>query len=1156
MRLTKTEKAYIQSEGIDINPSRKQLKQLGLTKAEYNEAAYIFIYGNETPQQRFKRNNRERVQKFRQLKQRKQFIGIFTITVKVYLGFKEGPKPEALTMTTLERARDREGVYEIRNYETPFTFTGTEREVKDNINDLVQNRIEGIKMEYSILGIDESSIRVTSNYEAVRPADINNIRMKRLGYNLDGYAEQKWDTDTGKCVFDYLLHKYQPLKSMKSLNIEMLKEIMTIDVDVDMVTEGVNTYEIRKFCERYNIAMIALDDEEDAFNIFTPSSRNKHVPTLMFRISNNHFYPIEDANLKKSIAKRTLNDPFSEDIDKKESKKATNIKAFENVDDTYEVLGKLINETKTIPKNGYVKMRDGKIFSIQINDTLYYINRELEKCGKSLCAHMNIAYENQGIGTLIYIIVEEVAAMQKYKPFLKSSCNTHVQKTLIDAKQNRVHYGFLEERFMHMDVIPERTQCWDISKCYTSCLYHPVDDWMIFDYNDIWEDFDGVIKFGIYYVETSDRLLLNGSNYYSNAIVQKALDLKIHLIIKKQLIPSHKLSKNFFKQVIDKINEYAGGDVQTAKLAVNMLSGLLGQHRTEITKVGLESDINQIFSWIHKHQYDKDVLLRKVPDTNLFLYGHTKYANIEENNVPMYIQILDQSNMRLYDMIQKMCISGGQLISRKTDCAVVYHNYIGPINKDPNEKFYGGYRSSEMPYVCNVMNTQGSIKYTNCNDWIDHHFNDSNSWLDILNVLDANGGLLLQGGAGNGKSYVAKKISECIFERGDVVKRLAPTNKAAININGSTIHKFFQLTKDGKLGSKFLRYVHKKQIKYIIIDEISMITKDLWKKIALLKQATEIKFLLIGDSKQCPPVENEKIEDYFNHPTVKFITNNNRNKLTVMKRFDKVLYDILENVNDVDVTKYPAKNTPRNLCFFNRTRKIINAKWNNFFRTEGDIFIPEDKEDEYTQDMYIYKDLPVIARKTVDNGEIMVNNEYFKVKSYNDEYISLYNDRIEIDVLISQFSQQFLLNYCSTTHKAQGETIDEEFTIYDWKYMNDKIKYTALSRATCIDNVGFGNTSSSTVLNENVITQKLLGHQQYDNENNLKNDINMQYIKSMYINQGGQCKFCNVDMKTYRYKKNDDRQLSIDRIDSNLGHIKGNIQLLCWGCNRAKMDRC
>ena len=43
--------------------------------------------------------------------------------------------------------------------------------------------------------------------------------------------------------------------------------------------------------------------------------------------------------------------------------------------------------------------------------------------------------------------------------------------------------------------------------------------------------------------------------------------------------------------------------------------------------------------------------------------------------------------------------------------------------------------------------------------------------------------------------------------------------------------------------------------------------------------------------------------------------------------------------------------------------------------------------------MYIYKELPVIARKTVEKGEICMNNETFEVSDYDENNIYLWNTR-------------------------------------------------------------------------------------------------------------------------------------------------------------------
>ncbi len=77
----------------------------------------------------------------------------------------------------------------------------------------------------------------------------------------------------------------------------------------------------------------------------------------------------------------------------------------------------------------------------------------------------------------------------------------------------------------------------------------------------------------------------------------------------------------------------------------------------------------------------------------------------------------------------------------------------------------------------------------------------------------------------------------------------------------------------------------------------------------MLKQATGIIFLLIGDDKQLPPVEDEGIEDYCNHPAVHYLTNSNRNTLTVKKRSDNTLYNYLKFFGGLDTSLFDVMET-------------------------------------------------------------------------------------------------------------------------------------------------------------------------------------------------------------------------------------------------------
>jgi hypothetical protein len=491
------------------------------------------------------------------------------------------------------------------------------------------------------------------------------------------------------------------------------------------------------------------------------------------------------------------------------------------------------------------------------------------------------------------------------------------------------------------------------------------------------------------------------------------------------------------------------------------MSGLLGQSDKTISKgVHINNDINQIFNFLNKYYHlDNGIMINKIENTNYYMYGFNQKVIFNESNMPMYIQVLDESNIKLYDMAKAM---GGSVVAYKVDCIVM----SGVNTECPNDTKWGGYRSCEVPNISNIE-IINNVEFIEDGEWEDYNFNDSDEWESIMKVMIDNKGLLLQASAGNGKTYTAKMIASKL---GDRVKIIAPTNKAALNIGGSTIHRFLQINEQGYIKANKLKKI-KEDYDYIIVDEISMISKDLWRRLCLLKQeAPNIIFLLLGDEKQCPPVEEEQnIQDYFNHPSVKYICNYNRNVLNVRKRYDETLYNLLEDVNVINVSnikKYPKLTTERNICYYNKTRIRINKIWNDKKKKNGDLFIPALVDNLKTQDMYVYDGLPVIAMKTKHEGDdlLFANSETFAVCAIGEDYISVYNERPDdngnksvyiYNCPIEDFNKYFLMNYCSTTHKSQGETIVENFTIYDWNAMDIKIRYTALSRARKIEQVCF-----------------------------------------------------------------------------------------------------
>ena len=92
----------------------------------------------------------------------------------------------------------------------------------------------------------------------------------------------------------------------------------------------------------------------------------------------------------------------------------------------------------------------------------------------------------------------------------------------------------------------------------------------------------------------------------------------------------------------------------------------------------------------------------------------------------------------------------------------------------------------------------------------------------------------------------------------------------------------------------------------------------------------------------------------------------------------------------------------------------------------------------------------MIARKTTSD---FMNTEMFKVSKITDDMVILKNEYKSLEIEISQIKNSFHPAFAITTHKSQGATFKESYTIHEWKLMNKKLKYVSLSRATDIKNI-------------------------------------------------------------------------------------------------------
>jgi energy-coupling factor transporter ATP-binding protein EcfA2 len=430
-----------------------------------------------------------------------------------------------------------------------------------------------------------------------------------------------------------------------------------------------------------------------------------------------------------------------------------------------------------------------------------------------------------------------------------------------------------------------------------------------------------------------------------------------------------------------------------------------------------------------------------------------------ENSVPIYAQILDKAAIELHKLIR---LAGGTLLKVHTDCIYVLDPNEVPLSNEP-----GGYKEVDLTnghkFVKHLQPKRQTTYQLLDSDWKNiNELNDDGTKRDVLEdakqLIKEGRSFSITGGPGCGKTYLLNQISDMMNDKGIRHQKLAPSNKAARLINGTTIHKFLKIgIHETVIPRK--RMLHINKLSYIIIDEISMLSYKFYSLFSALKNITKIKFIMIGDFKQLLPIEeNPRPGNYYKEcAALKTLCDYNKINMMINKRSDDTMWNLIHNIAGVDYNKFPHKIAKINLCWRNVTRKEINDQcMNNMRRSNRDkpcLVMDKDEKDDYTQDLIIMKGTPVVSRTNKVNMGI-INSQMFTVIDWDDKNIRMRNNDDEnniIKVAHSKFQKLFAVAYCTTIHKYQGTTINKPFTIHEWDLLDERLKYVALSRTTDID---------------------------------------------------------------------------------------------------------
>jgi DNA replication protein DnaC len=930
--------------------------------------------------------------------------------------------------------------------------------------DLTNNRFDELPFEGTIIrGAGYPWITEITSYTSTNivqgDLDLRNVRMFNSTVLIDNMHITKNFQDTGDmcCVPETLWYKYcDKTKPGRNLHLDITGVCQAMadpDEQVKNPDDGFTVNDLEKFCKKFHIPMYALDINERLFHSFYPASRSKKCNALCYIVANNHLYLCEDkafVNRVNSFAKPTTSSSssFMKETPVTEIKElvldeSNVIVQEESLDQLfmnfYTKDNTLISPTNCVFQYGRIKRMTSNLQGIT-----YHANKDLELVQKYIQEYNNfsktpIVFTNQsvlGLGRQIFNTL--------YPEHKKSIFNQQVFETFpVNANLVRTY---------NQPTNKDKLTGIDINKCRTSCLRDNVlGEYKRFCVMDSIEPYikqtEHKLSPGFYYILTSNQLPCKGDGWYSDGFIGYLDQEKINYTIKYQLIASGTYDENYMVRFQEEIVQ-----LDNFKFISNGTIGSLAMRRTTSSKVYFETNFQtacaHYFNFDGTKKANSEVYITPMDDEKTLYKIEDRTNHIElDSDIPIFNQILENEWIKCYKLYKEM---GGRLIAIKTDNVIVENQEF----KVELTNEFGGYKQGDINLPVNDAKSDKEEVEMVFGDWKTDQEQDFEDFDEIAkHIIDKDESCNIIGSAGVGKSYLIKNIVNVLNERGKKYAILAPTNKAALNVGGVTIHKFLGMDHTQKIRKNMLRKL--KSYDYIILDELSMVGSLIYNQLNLAKkQSDKIKFLMIGDFKQLPPVKDD-LYDYENTRILKQLCDYNRFELTINKRSDDIMWNIAAHAYETGSIKpftfgtHTKWESDRHLCYTNHTRKKINEyimrrkKGANLFLDCSDQDL---ENNNYAQPVVLHVGAPIMSCKN-NKQQGILNNQDFTVTGWNDQVIHTCSG----DIKVVDFQKSFVVAYAMTVHKSQGATFDFKFSIWETSRMDRRMLYTAVTRTTSKD---------------------------------------------------------------------------------------------------------
>jgi hypothetical protein len=882
------------------------------------------------------------------------------------------------------------------------------------------------------------------------------------------------------------------------------------DTNSDEVVTGITPREINEvIAPHLRVRHYCFDVLGNEVLYYTPEKPRK-LPPLMYITNGDHCFPVSNAKVVKAIANRyrkTQHEEVSEE-DKEESVTEEDIdiilnNCFENVEQALLVeatgtiylykqcdlrdymISKSV-ETNTVYSTRCYRVTNGRIVKFkESDDRTWIINSDIEEVANA-CKALNIPFKNSGMTSFVSDFIKEQKGVVPMSTMNYDTFNRVVetqrggfnsifhQPTKVDKK---------EKHFCGADLIKAHTS---VLKQKKFTLYTSFDPWVAcssVEKKDPWDS--------LYDVRTTNFFPLKGDSLYTKDLVQYAINHGIKLQITGKIVPTGEVVE--FSKLVDDLIETFGPKM--AKTLINCFVGMCGQAMSQQSNLYYDQNLKSCAQRFLKLGQG-DQFVTKVHSTpDLFeINDYSKRANIS-NNLPIWIGIVQAVWLKINKLSLIAEQFGGKLVQTVTDCCIFQFDNEAQAKK--LTRFYGermgDFSALESEKVDEKIKRCGKVNAKLVKERVSKKLKeikeelkpvsmriywdiDESNWRtssehvdeSVDTIIEAGGGLIC-GFPGTGKSYVTRELLKRLREgEGYETHGTAFTNCAANIIKGKTLHRTFKMDACSAIENANISKFRKGD--WLIVDEVSMVPSKFYAILLKLKQRG-VNIVLVGDYNQLRPVMDGAY-DYENSQAVRDLTNGHVIELKVNKRSDSKLFNLFQKIIDggFDVNDFQkSENAPRpedwNICYTNP----VVARVNRFVMRTYSKKLPESDRLIFKAtggpmmgyripQMILWKGARVRCTKSIRSMAI-AKNEFFTIDSWDEArvYLNRMDGSETITVYRLPFHRQFMAGFASTCHKVQGSTLKGKVNVFQWDfhYTDARWLYTAVSRATCWENVHF-----------------------------------------------------------------------------------------------------